>query len=161
METGDLATWAASAIAFASAGVAVYFARRSDKSADRSADAADRSASADERALHLAKTPAFKAMVEDVNGNEKGENGWHRLVLQLIAPADLDGVNVELLTEDVQFTPGQTGVEPSGPQRTAVHAVNGDTASPMAVGGPPPGRGGAVQPGDRRDLPDRRPHGTR
>jgi hypothetical protein len=80
------------------------------------------------------RTPVFTALVEDVNGDDHGKGGWQRLMVQLVEPVDLDEVYVELLTAGVAFTPGQHGVDPGAPSRSARHTTDGNGLAPLAVG---------------------------
>ncbi|MGW3788451.1 hypothetical protein ACWD5Z_27990 [Micromonospora chokoriensis] len=119
MNWGDAATWVSASVAVVAALVAVAAWR----AAARAAKAAERSAAVDEQTLHSQRTPAFTAVIEEVNGG-----GWHRLALRLNGPADLDDVVLEPLGGKVAFTRDQYGVEVSDevhPRRAWVYSPDG------------------------------------
>jgi hypothetical protein len=107
---GNLPEWIAAVVAAGAAVAAAVWAKSSANSADRSARVA-------EAAERRQRRPRFNAQIEEVN-----DGGWHRFALQLTGPEALPvPINVELLTDQLQFPGGQYSVRPHDgePVRTA------------------------------------------
>lgn len=119
MDLGDVATWAGVIISVGAFGVALI-ARRDAK---RSAAASERTAITNEEDLHLKLTPQFTPTLETVKSN-----GSHSLALRLNGPRPLDDVTVEILGDELAFTRGHHGVEPTDEGRSSsawAHGTDG------------------------------------
>jgi hypothetical protein len=85
--------------------------------------AARRTAITNEEDIHLKLTPQFTADLETVESN-----GSHSLALRLNGPKPLDDVTVEILGDELAFTRGHHGVEPTDEGRSSsawAHGTDG------------------------------------